>query len=477
MEHPSTDRIRELVADGIDGKTNHVIGTVNLEAMKVVFILRKIFSAFLLTHVYPAFRHPTDVGVVERELVIVSKKRKISDTAFVRCVNNPEAYIEDPEDDTVVEPYSNENPGNTIELKYATPSTITDNKWGVIQEMPNASGLYVPYIEDLAIGDRNTVPEVVSTYFLKCLASDARGIVSQMNKLRSAWGVINTTSLGKEISHIAKCIDIALKAQATVFPVYSQSILEGCVISGAGYVVNVKENVYEPIGYAPLQDLVRNSSKHSQSLVEIKAQVPNTFHNRIDDCTTIRELSNILKGAELTDANRAAIMEAAVHLAYKNTYWSTAQNNVKTMLSLLSNPDLGIHPDIPMHPRFLFYSNRYEEVLSAFGHMAPTFMIPNGQRIRLVGETPPKNFHIRTATIELAIGDMRYLLENGYITNNTQNLSSKHRDSSIHGPDKAEIWALLVGLRASATGEAPGVGQPIQEAPNAGGNIADNLFD
>jgi hypothetical protein len=72
---------------------------------------------------------------------------------------------------------------------------------------------------------------------------------------------------------------------------------------------------------------------------------------------------------------------------------------------------------------------------------------------------------------------MRYLLENGYITNNTQNLSSKHRDSSIHGPDKAEIWTLLVGLRASVTGGVPGVGQPIQEVPNAGGDIADNLFD
>jgi hypothetical protein len=170
-------------------------------------------------------------------------------------------------------------------------------------------------------------------------------------------------------------------------------------------------------------------------------------------------------------------MEAATHLAYKNTYWSTSAANIKTMMALLLSPDDAVNPDIPMHPRYMFYPSRYEEVLSAFGHMAPTFMIPNGTQTRLDGGSPPKNFNVRTATIDIAIGDMKFIAENGYITNNTQNRSAKHRDAPIHGSDKVEIWTSLNNFYAVQRGGVPVAGQPAAMVVDAGDDISDGLFD
>jgi hypothetical protein len=476
MEHPTPARIKTLVDDGIKSTTPHIIGTVNLEAMKTVFVIRKILSGFLLTHEYPAFRHESDIRPTQMPNVSVSKKRKVSDFAYIRCITQPEQNIDDYEDETIVEPYDVANPGNTIELHYARPTTINDNKWGSVARMPNASGLYVPFVADLAVGDKLTIPNLISDYFLRTLASNTQNIVVQMNALQSAWGLICDTALGKEISHIGKCIDIALKAQAIIYPVYTGNIFEGCVISGAGYNVNVRDRMYAPIGYADLQVVVNEASTHQKSITIITGLVPINDTADIETCTSMRQLSNILKGIELDEISRRHIVEAAFTLCYENKYWSTSIANTQTMMDLLLAPEEVISQTVPMHPKFLFTSDRYEEVMSAFGHSAPTFMIPNGTKCNLSMVTPPVNFHVRTTGIDIAIGDMKYIGENGYITNNNQNLSNRHKDAPVRGLDKTIMWTKLGNYhKVQNRGTTSGLkGNP--NVTGTGGNIADDLF-
>jgi hypothetical protein len=263
-----------------------------------------------------------------------------------------------------------------------------------------------------------------------------------MEQVRSAWGVISSTEYGLVVTHICKCIDIALQAQSMIYPIFHNAVYEGSVICGSGYCVNMQKKRYEPISYADLQVLVRDSSAHSKSIKRIASIVADKYD--YDIVESMRELSNHLKGVKLDELQKQEIVKVAQGLSFLNSrYWSTTTTNVKQMLDHLMNADDDLPEGMPMHPKFLFSNDRTELVLSAFGYMAPTFMLPNGSKIKLDRGEPPKNLLVRTIAVETAILDMKYMVENGYITNNLQNISARHRDSSINGPDKLSVWKML----------------------------------
>lgn len=476
MTAPTLDSIKTLVnKEKPEVKTAHVIGTVNLDAMKVVFILQKVLSAFLLTHYYPAFRHLNDVAPWNADVTgVVSKKRKVSGTAFVACVSDLGAHVEDL--DSIDESMSlTNNDATNIQLSVAKPTQSNDKRWGNVNDLPNTSGMYVPFVRDLAIGDTITVPNLLSMVFIRSLASSIPGMFATLDTIRSAWGVISTTDLGHEITHLCKCIDIALQAQACVFPIYTGDIYEGCAICGAGYSINLRNEVYEPIPYVELQKVVQDGSAHAKSVRGIIAVVDSQDSNLIPECKTMRQLANVLQSVELDAIERKKVVDFAHHLCYSNKYWSTAATNVSHALDLLSDPESEIPDDVPMHPKYMFSDNRVEQVMSAFGHQAPTFMIPNGKRCELADKEPPKNFHVRTLATDMAIADMKYVMENGYITNNLQNLSSKHRDAPLKGTDKTDMWAKLGRLFSMQQGK----GFVIDRKPSAipdGEGISEGLW-
>jgi len=408
---------------------------------------------FLYTHAYPAYRHIEDVELVEdsEDEEPEGKKRKITGDNDGTYVLNPEGATESggdvKDDDADAKPAPNLPALGQIRLMYAKPTPSSDSpKWGAREHIPNASGLFVPYVKDLVIPDKKTLPAVMERYFARCFAKDLSGMVQKLTDLRSAWGNISTTSLGSEMSHIAKCIDLALQAQAIIYPVYTGAVYEGTVISGAGFTIVKNGDVYEPMAYADLQERVVASSAHSRAIEEIVDAVNNEDEFSMKGCSTIRQLSNLLKEEDLDESARSRVVKAAHNLSFENKYWSTSAYYVQSMLSYLVDEKVAIPDDVPMHPKYIFYSSRIEEVMSAFGYEAPSFLIPNGKQLELSKVEPPKNFHVRTLPIATAIGDMMYVLEKGVITNGNQNLSHKHRDLALKSNDKKEVWKLLKGL-------------------------------
>lgn len=480
MQDVTLEKVRALVDSDktINAKTRHVIGTVNLDALKSVFVIQKILSAFLLTHVYPAFRHSDDIAPQDDTdlMTVVTKKRKISTSSYVACVSDINKYIEESSEDEMEEREESEDPEpdrTDIQLTKAKPTRITGPTWGSKETIPNASGLYVPYVKDLSVADTVTLPTLIANTFVRSLSSTQQGMFEQLEKLRSAWGLIATTEFGHEVSHLSKCIDIALQAQAAIYPVYHNNIYEGSVIFGAGFNISVRGKSIEPIAYADLQALVSESSAHSKAIREITQAVdqgPDIFA----ECDSMRALSAIVKGLGLDEITRQTIIKAAHKLSFVQKYWSTSIPNIMQMVELLFDSEKEISVDIAMHPNYLFSSDRVEMVLSAFGHQAPTFMISGGQKCELKVEQPPKNFHVRTTTVENAVLDMKYLIENGYITNNVANLSSKHRDHSINSANKTEMWAALRKLHGA---KKEAVKQKSESVSEPGGmNAGDDLW-
>jgi hypothetical protein len=476
MKDPTLHALQNLVKENARQQTRHVVNTVNLDAMKMALVIRKVLSAFLLTHQYAAFRHTDDpLPVVLGNIETYTKKRKTSGTAYITCMNDLVTHVEGYDDNDVNMRVST-NHADNIQLSVAKSTTIIGPTWGAMSEIPNSSGLYVPFVKELAVSDTVTVPELMSTVFLRSLATSPAGMFEMLGKLRRAWGVISMTDLGHEITHLCKCIDIAIKAQAFVYPVYTNTIYEGTVICGAGFILYTRDVVYDPIPYAQLQTLVRDKSAHAKAVRTILQIIGDVgFGEAIDNCGTMRGLSRILSTVNLDVLNRREVVDAASNLSYPNKYWSTAPANVIRMLKLLQDPETPIDVTVPMHPQALFADDHVELVLCAFGHQAPTFMIPNGQTHEFANDEPPKNFHVRTISTERAVIDMRYCLERGYITNNLQNLSSKHRDTPLKGPDKVEAWKMLKALHQLQSPQAAGT-KRAPPAAATGPSISDDIW-
>jgi len=454
MQEPTPTHCKNMVALGARSTTPAFFGVVNLEAMKIYFVLVKLFSGFLLTHTYPAFRHMEDINPTTVPISQMSKRRRADDGSYLACISQQQCNSDVEDDDAMADADGAEPPAAdvpAVNLCAARPQAIEDNKWGSVEDIPNASGLFVPYVRDLAVADESTVIDLISTHFVRSLADNIEGMCKTMNKIKSAWGHIIGTDSGHEMSHLAKCIDIALRGQAAVYPVFSASVYEGCVIYGAGYNIGVHDEVLRPIAYADLQLVVASKSMHGRSLAKIVELVDDDdLEDDIVSCTTMRALSNLLKRFAMDEADRAGVISAASSLCYRGKYWSTSPYNVNKALPYLVDTTLNIPEDVPLHPSYIFSCDRVELVLSAFGHQGPTFMIPNGAKCNLTGDKPPVTFVVRTIALTAAIADMRSMMELGYITNNMNNLSRVHQDVAVKPPMKTLVWKQLIDVYETA---------------------------
>jgi hypothetical protein len=470
---PTLNIIRSLVEDGVDQKTSHIHGTVNIDAMKMVIVIRRVLSAFLITHVYSAFRHELEVPEKEEECTTDSnKRRKIGEVTQTGDDDSTALSLIGDTDELGRDMSNKPRSKNCIKLTHAKPSEEQVHMWGAMDQIPNASGLYVPYVKELAIDDQLTVPELFNDYFLKSLSNNVDGMVIKYSELKSAWGLIEGTDFGRVVTHICKCIDIALRAQATVFLIFTNSIYEGTVISGTGYSIGIRNEIYRPLIFRDLQILVRDSSMHNKSIQRINDMVmPN-----VTEVRSMRELSNILSGVVLSENEKHEIVEEAYHLAFQQTYWSISPHYIKIMLDLILDADKHIQTNYPMHPKYLFHTGREELVMCAFGHFAPTFLIPNGQVTPLIADDPPKNLLVRSVTVDTAVSDMKYIYGTGAITNNIMNLATKHKDIPIRSVNKLEVWTALKKLYDMMKPAEITMTSVGTKATAIGGDITDDIF-
>jgi hypothetical protein len=137
------------------------------------------------------------------------------------------------------------------------------------------------------------------------------------------------------------------------------------------------------------------------------------------------------------------------------------------VIGLLKNTAERIPDDLPMHPAYLFNSERVASVLSSFGYQAPSPRLPSCPKVKLArGGDPPKNLVFRLVAVESAVSDWLLTIKSKEITNNPATLSKAFKDRQFNGGDKKMIWASLVDL---VNAEAVAAGLDIV------GNLEDEL--
>jgi hypothetical protein len=422
-------------------------GAVNLAAFDSYIIVVKVISNFLRAHTYPAFideEHGTDLeSQIES---YTSEKRgakgehtEAPPTKKAQVVASAGSMEIDEEVDIPLPP----TPKKEIKLHRAKPPSSNAIAWGTPSQIPNASGIFFPFIPELCSWDHLTVPNLIEDYFLKSLGKTPEQQVDRSDSIRSAWGVVSKTDAGNVLAHLGKVIHLAIRSQCRVFPLVSEGVYHGCILSGARFYIGHYGKIIYPTTYAKLQDETGSFHFHTKVLTTILDLVGDDDANSKGRPTTMRELRKILLDATLSEEERDEIRKLAVHLNFKEKFMGL---NAQTIIKLLDelNNLADQNDELPLHPSALFSRDAVYVALSAFGYQAPSPMIDSCPKIKVKGGSPPNTFVFRQKPLDIATIDWKKVLETREITNNPRNLSRQNRDRAIVGNDKATVWGKMV---------------------------------
>jgi hypothetical protein len=449
------DQAKEIHRTNPNLTTPAPVNTVNLAAFESWISVLKLVSLLLLSHTYPAFTDDDHfLGDIDTLLEDLTKRKAGSELgntpkrarqgdAVNRNRGEGDEEMVD-EDDLLLPDES------TITLHKAKPPRNNVPGWGTPDELPNASGLFFPFVPELTSYDTVTVPRLIETFLIQSLGNKPEKQLEILDKIRSAWGIIGKTDAGNAMAHLCKVIHLSLRAQARAFPFVIDGVYQGCVLSGGRFWVGVNGQVYRPLSYIKLQEETGSYHMHSRVLDRIMELVDDVDFARPE---TMRSLRQVLLAATLTEEDRDEVRKLSVSLHFKNDKFLAV--NAQTLMRVLQDIiSLGDAEDLslPMHHSALFSRDKVFVSLSSFGYQAPSFQIDNCPKVSLSSVKPPQTLVVRQKPLDVATVDWKSMIESKEMRNNPRNLSRANRDRSIVGNDKTALWGELVKFARAVGG-------------------------
>jgi hypothetical protein len=368
----------------------------------------------------------------------------------------------------------------TIDMSYdrTTRSTVAPwlNHLSFIDNLPQADGLYCPFYDALAKDDTKTVPDFFERYLVKSLGGSLEDAIFEARSLRGEWGVLASTSFGRQVTHMVAILDLALQGQCRAVPVFRNGNLQGMLLSGAGYTIDVGREGFRPTSRANLTMAIPHAGLHEAAISKIAQKVPLAVRETIKSASTMWELHCLLIESRIAETDKATVVEAAKNLEFGERSWPVNLLTMEQAFTLIRLPmPLVIENNLPIHWSKILCVDKTELVWSCFGGMAPSFRVPGGKRFKLSEEMTyelPSGTRGREATmaklvriavfdkpLELAIRDIRSVMEDQSI-DNPLGMSRVKRSESSHnkafiGEDGTKLLGLLrefVGLDKLAGG-------------------------
>jgi hypothetical protein len=444
--------------------------SINISTIPVIVTVRRILSAFLQTHSYPAFRDENQLNdVTGLEAGSAKGKRKVVSGDFA-VEDAPPARKRGPgasesvDDDVVME----ETPASDL-ISVALPQTIKHGWKEDEDDLVTTGGLFFHYIPDLAHPDHRTLPSVMSQHFIGCFGSNKNEALEQIKVLRERWGNVSDTELGKELTHLCAVIDIGLRAQARIIPIYSAGVYNGAILSGVGYTIAINRKVYEPLDMTALGADLNRHSGNAGYLEAIANCCGATGEDRdtVTDSRTFWELKDAVEGMNITENDRDEIVKLAQKLNFKR-HWALNDTIIVNALRLAASTD--DIKDVPIHPSVLFSSDRLTLVWSGFGFNAPSCNFIGGPVVDLrKSKSASGSISWKTVPLPQALADLQQIVsEKKFCKATGGRRSGPFKDRTFDGKKAKDVWEALVTFSgASAVGAVAG-GEGIDHADPVG---------
>jgi len=210
---------------------------------------------------------------------------------------------------------------------------------------------------------------------------------------------------------------------------------------GAEYkLTNMPSESLEPCTAAQLRELLMTQSSHQGSL----HQLAGLLRRPIEELTTMRVISSYLREFPLTEDQKATSLTWCKCLTFTAIPWRLNDTSILTMFEYLNDPNMSIPYETYMNPNSVFFTDRYEEVLSAFGYQAPTFDIGSCARISLNDRNYPRRLRYRLVSLQTALLSYQRIKADKNILNNpSAALSSIYSERDTDKTKIQEVWTAL----------------------------------
>jgi hypothetical protein len=211
--------------------------------------------------------------------------------------------------------------------------------------------------------------------------------------LKSGISALRLLNIGAVLSHLYKCIDIAMECHCACLPFFSNRVYEGCILTGglgASFSINGEMVSFESM--ADLKYEFANSSTHATALAKIRdifSAAGDSGRETVMNTHSMFELGKICGTADMNQDMKNAIIAEAVNLNYGDQSWVVSPARLAQCFSLMKNLTL-LDSTYPIGRLALFSQDPVRIALSCFGETScPSWDIPNGTSVSLSSPTPP----------------------------------------------------------------------------------------
>lgn len=342
-------------------------------------------------------------------------------------------------------------------------------------KLPPGEGLWFPYYAFLNKYDTEQLPSFLRKYMVNSLGTTVDASIASAVDLCADWGVIGKTDTGKEISHMVKCLEIALESQARPIAVFRREVYQGTVLKGTGFTLIMNGVMKRPVSELNLHNAIERSDGHAAAIRLIGGKMGNKEQTaQVTKVSSMLELRNVLLAGWTKERDREEILKAAAYLNFREKKWSSNLSTVQFALKSIADPNFVMSSApidrFPLHHSMLFETDTLACVWSCFGDYAPSFRVPGGATKHLAEDmtfdvTDRKGVKqtkklvriaVRSKELVDAIEDLRAVQKEQSIMNPIAlpkvRVSSENMDKLYTGKDGTELLGSLrefVGLSAS----------------------------
>lgn len=271
---------------------------------------------------------------------------------------------------------------NMLAGSWWTPSGIADMK---------CPGILVRFVEDLAKPDTKTVPDFISRNLIKNLGDSPIEQMARMADLRSSWGLIATTASGHILTHMIRCIELAIQTHTAACPMFDSVLYyEGCVLVGSNFSLSINQRIFNPLSAENLKADLDAMMTHEKVLKLILAKLPTVMGEENELPTYMSALRERTLKAAISEEDKDYVTEMAYQLRFPDKRWSINAGSISNFCKLLSGDD-EIVSRTPLGPQALFSNDIVVCALSCFRTgQYPSFRHSAGTPISLESKSIPR---------------------------------------------------------------------------------------
>jgi len=480
--NPSTTILSELLSEDCPVKVKEDNYTPYRYAnLSSLFVFTEMVN--VLSYVLQALSAPLWAGEVDRRDLLPSSKTSGKQAADKMDIEAPSASTtttKETNDGLKAHDITKIYPNPKALVAFPSKELMVDASvlqgcigWETISEISKVYekigfGAVTRYVAELSEDDPYGVPHFFTKFLKRSLGDSATEILENVDRYRSAWGILKTTSSGHILSHIVKSMEIAIEANCGITALFDHEYYEGSLISGLGFIVSNRTETFTPLASKELAEQIDLMASHQKAWKAIKDKL---VEGNIDedgipiDIEDMSVLRNLCLASDLNEEDRQKIRENAKKLRFPIRKWSINMGNLRSMLNILIGGLNILDKSYPIGPEGLFSNDPLEIVMSCFNKgCCPSFRHPSGVPVNLrlsKAPSPPTDqkrkggkgpqqvnnggwiFSVRRVDYSEAVSDFRVMIKEGEARSMSSSAARNLGYFVISGGNFEKTFALL----------------------------------